>query len=282
MLPILSGREMFGDDPLAFFKLLRHLPPGLMIDVGAAAGIYTNYMRQNSPNSRIVSYEPFPGNHSYFLKTIGNDPRVDFRVKAVGNKSGIVKFHVSEVVQGGKGSWSAYEGYSSVGFIIDKEDLRKAFEVECVRLDDEYDEPVRLLKIDVQGGEFNVLDGASRLSSVHGIDLMFVEIVHELELLGLILGRGYQVYDSLYTILVKENADLSRWDVVRELTLSTGRRAIQAWPKHTPVTLVEYYQMYMTESKKVGNYFTDLVCCAPGFLDKFTAAASSVKHAKDQ
>jgi FkbM family methyltransferase len=272
MLCIKSGKEFFGPAPLAFWKVLSHVPPGLMIDVGAGAGVYTNYMAEASPESRIVSYEPFPGNHKYLIKATQHNPNIRLEFKAVGNRGCKAKFYVSEAVKTGNQTWSKYLGYSSVGFIVPNDYNGDTIDVECIRLDDIYDETIRLLKIDVQGFEFNVLDGASRLSSVHGIDLMFVEIVNEIELLALILGRGYQVYTQIYTILVRDNCDLSNWDIMHELTLSTGRRALQGWPKYTPSTVSDYDLWYKSESQRVGHFFTDLVCCSPGFQPQLNAA----------
>jgi len=63
-------------------EVTRHLKQ--MLDVGAAAGSTTRQMLQNSPQSRVIAFEPFPGNFPHFERTIGGDPRVTFVKAAVG------------------------------------------------------------------------------------------------------------------------------------------------------------------------------------------------------
>lgn len=82
------GRAILGDDQ-TIYDLLRFLPPGLMLDVGAAAGYATRPMLANSPESEIWAFEPFAGNHQFFRKTIGDDPRVRLFPYAVGAYAGL-------------------------------------------------------------------------------------------------------------------------------------------------------------------------------------------------
>lgn len=48
-------------------------------------------------------------------------------------------------------------------------------EIDGVRLDDEIHEHVHLLKVDTQGHEFQVLQGAAGLIEKHGIDVLHLE-----------------------------------------------------------------------------------------------------------
>lgn len=117
MEAILSGRDLFGPDPTTIFRALKHLPPGLMLDVGAAAGYYTEMMHRYSPDSRIIAFEPFTGNHKFFQANMGAAKSVELRKLALGSKSGTSNFYVSEVVKGSTTAWKGYDGYSSVGFL---------------------------------------------------------------------------------------------------------------------------------------------------------------------
>src|SRR5690349_18392817 len=137
------------------YEWLRDLPPGLMLDVGGAAGRTAARVLEFSPKSRGVAFEPFPGNHPFIDGRLGTDPRVAIVKQAVSNKKSNVSFYVQSTITNGVGAWAGMEGYSSGGQIVAKSDPRaqKAITVPTCRLDDEIAEQVRFLKIDVQGGE---------------------------------------------------------------------------------------------------------------------------------
>jgi len=82
--------------------VLAHLPPGLMLDIGAAAGGITKRMLESSPNSRVIAFEPFPGNYPHFDKIVGNDSRVTLTKAAVAAKAHKGRLFVSATVSGEK------------------------------------------------------------------------------------------------------------------------------------------------------------------------------------
>ena len=150
-MEIQSGWSTFSKD-WKIYDLLRFLPPGLMLDIGAAAGDTVCSILANSPESEILAFEPFAGNHKFFHETIGNDPRVTLFPHAVDARSGIRWFQQGKTVEGTEPGWEHMRGYSSLGYLV------KDFSPGCARVQtvtvDEIVESrnLRFMKVDAQGG----------------------------------------------------------------------------------------------------------------------------------
>lgn len=80
---------------------------------------------------------------------------------------------------------------------------QRTISVQGGRLDDFVHEPVMLLKLDVQGHELQVLAGAERLLTHHGVDMIVLEFAPKLLmanavdpalLLHFLYDRGYQCF----------------------------------------------------------------------------------------
>jgi FkbM family methyltransferase len=275
--PISSGRPFFGERSLAVYDILAKLPPGLMLDVGAAAGGITKRMLERSPQSRVIAFEPFPGNYPHFAKIVGDDPRVTLIKAAVSNKARKGKLFVASTVTGSEKNWEKMVGYSSAGFLVEDDDKRgeKSIAVDTVRIDDVVgNEHVRFMKIDVQGGELGVLQSAERAISEGRIDFMFVEFAGERDVLKHLLDRGMQIFDSEYLLIPKTSkADFSNWEIFRDLTLSSGTGAHRAWPRAISYSPDDYCRFFDEERKKIGFIWTDIVAVAPHFVEQFAKAA---------
>lgn len=273
---IQSSRDLFGERPDAVYDVLAHLEPGLMLDVGAAAGTFTRRMLDRSPASRVVAFEPFPGNHPFLDDTVGRDPRVTIVKAAVADSTRPSTFKVGKTVVGSEPGWERMVGYSSLGFVVDPDAAvpESTITVPTARIDD-YVEPagVRFLKIDVQGGELGVLESARRSLRERLIDILFVEFAGEIELVRFIIDHGFDVFDSEYLLIPNESPDLSAWHTFRSSTLSTGRTFTRGWPLELPTTPEDYCRMFAAERRKVGTIQTDLVCVRSDFVDVFLRAA---------
>ena len=247
---IRSGRAIYDAYPEHMFGVLRKWPPGLMLDLGAAQGHFARLMRAKSPKSRVLAVEPFAGNLPYLHAMLGGDTNVRIVDMAVSDRAGESRFSVSSTMKG------ATEGASNVGTL--QKDGQHV--VKTTTLDDIVDEPVRMIKMDIQGAEYAALKGGTRLFRDHGVDLMFVENSGEKEALKEIHRLGFLVFDSLYTIIPKKNADLSDWEIVAESKLTTGSSVLKAWPKQLIDDPDRYMKWFRRGSKKAGHFFTDFVC----------------------
>lgn len=291
MSQIGSGRQFLEGLRHGIFDVLSELTPGLMLDVGAAAGWMTRVMLSRSPGSRVIAFEPFPGNFPHFEKTVGADPRVTLLKAAVAPGAESGRFFVARTVSGSEPGWEKMLGYSSEGFLIAPGDEREAssIPVDTVRIDDVIGgEHVRFMKIDVQGGELGVLRSAEKAIADGRVDFMFIEYTGDKALVDYLLDRRMQLFDSEYILVPRKprkklswrllvygsrRADLSNWDVVGEARTSNGVHVLRAWPRPTTYAQEDFCRFFEEERQRVGTLWTDLIAVAPHFIEQFKAAA---------
>jgi FkbM family methyltransferase len=161
-----SGIEIF--NKFSPFDVLKDAS-GLVVDVGAAAGVVTKKMLSFSPHLRCLAIEPFNGNHPYLEKNCGNDLRVKIIKAALSDSNGVKKFKVGATVTGEENGWENYIGYSSGGKLVCDESVGGVIDVDVARLDDIAEQIPFFIKIDVQGGELEVLKGAEKLLLKGGV-----------------------------------------------------------------------------------------------------------------
>jgi len=253
------GRALFGNREHGVFELLGNFEPGLMVDVGAAAGHMTwlalKFMREGSYS---VGFEPFPGNWQFYERTLANKPAKLIKA-AVSDQVGEVSFYVGSTVP--DGGWESLSGYSSVGHITESgvTDPTKTIVSPVTTIDTHIDEPIRFMKIDVQGEELGVLRGATACFE-RGIDLLHVEFSGEDDILDFLLDRDYVIFDHHYMSIPQvDSPDLSMWDIDREVTLSTGARALFLWPKSTPSDPQEFAAMFRRTNPTMSPPQTDII-----------------------
>jgi len=153
-----------GVDPemSARIKLFRALGIDLVIDVGANAGIYAQGLRGAGYRGRIVSFEPLSGAFAELEQASREDRLWECRQLALGRSDEESEIHVSE------------NSYSSSLLEMKRRHLESAPEsryvgterIQVRTLDSEWDslrarEAPVCLKLDVQGYEMAVLDGAA-------------------------------------------------------------------------------------------------------------------------
>ncbi len=262
--------------------LIAQLAPGLIVDVGAATGETTLIARKANPASRVIAYEPFPGNLPYLEKAVKGDPMVTVRPAAVSDYQGSGTLFLPSIIKGVDPRWSRVAGSSRVGK-LNPFPLRKSVakvEVPVIRLDSEIREHVRFLKVDIQVGEFHVLNGARDLISKYGIDLIYVEFRGDLRLLRLLDRAGYSVVDCAYMawphrryyrnlFRAKSDWTIPNWDVLRTGNLSTGHRSRHVWPRVPFRSFAAYCAWFYFERVFVTGLQTDLLCVHRSFRDEF-------------
>lgn len=130
--------------------------PGMTVaDVGANVGLLTLAMaRATGPQGRIHAFEPEPGPRAQLEKMLRLNGLswVDVHAVAAGAEAGRLKLHVSPII----GHSSLYE------LPAEEESAAKVMDVEVVTLDQSVEEPLDVVKIDVEGAELDVLAGMSR------------------------------------------------------------------------------------------------------------------------
>lgn len=138
---------------------------GLLVDVGANFGYYTLLWCAANPANRVLAIEASPKNAQALRENVESNGFTD-RVKilecAVTREKGEVTFDLgSDQETGWGGISSGLEG--------------GAITVPGERLDDLMDEPVTVLKVDCEGADAWVIEGASGLLNSGKISHVFFE-----------------------------------------------------------------------------------------------------------
>jgi FkbM family methyltransferase len=164
-------REFFGDSDDEYFRNLgayaaqndllvkiatrTPLDGGAFLDVGANIGATACMVRSIRPDANIFCLEPSPKAFHYLQKNA--DPHMRLFNTAAGRQEGVVDFYEADFLAGSSLS-RKLEGY---------DDQRKTTPVKITSLDRlcaDYDiRNVRLVKVDVEGFEFDVLKGAEAI-----------------------------------------------------------------------------------------------------------------------
>lgn len=161
---------------------------GLFVDVGANVGYYSLLWCATRQTNRCLAVEASPRNVSLIeamLRDNAITDRCQLHPVAASNAAGEVSFDQGPVAQTGWGGIS--EGVGSGSRVIT---------VPAQRLDElvPQGEQVRLLKIDVEGAEAMVLEGASQLLEARAIqEIWFEDCQSRREQLGISLDRLFQV-----------------------------------------------------------------------------------------
>lgn len=250
---------------------------GLCIDGGAAAGFVTRKLLNGG--SRVLAFEPFPGNIPHFNAVIGSNSRVRLFQKALGNFSGRGRFFVKAVVDGSQPGWTHLPGYSSVGYLVSgvgpqKSTEKQLFEVDVVRLQDVVDEEVTLLKLDLQGGEYDALVGLGK--SIEKVKYCYVEFSLDWRTVDLFLENDFALFDTEYSGIPKVVMDeASRvFDDPKIQNLSNGYQAIKGRLRGIPRDLGSYREFVeRAKSACFHHLWCDLIAVNPRNLADFLFSA---------
>jgi len=158
---------------------------GLMVDVGANYGYYSCLWAAANVKNRVVAFEASPRNFSALkLNLINNglETQVDVHQTALGKESGSLPFTLGPEEESGWG-----------GLLVNRED--GSIEVPVVSLDEVYiksqNDCIDVLKIDTEGADTWVLQGAEKLLRSHKIrHIFFEENVNRMSALGILPGEA--------------------------------------------------------------------------------------------
>lgn len=133
-------------------------PGTTVFDVGANIGLMSVPVLAAKSDVRVVSFEAAPTTLQYLMRTREGSAfrdRWEIVAKAAGGAAGTVEFQVGTAGEG------AYDGFRHTG----RASLEKVITVEVTTLDLEWrrrgSPAVSAIKIDVEGAELDVLDGAA-------------------------------------------------------------------------------------------------------------------------
>ena len=153
----------------------------MFVDVGAHVGYFSLLASALvSPSGEVVAFEPEPGNQERLAAHIGrNGAAVRLVRAAVGEREGETQLHLNADNDGGHALWD-------VGHHPFNELSRRApssCTVRLATLDGYFAQPdspdaaaIKAIKIDAEGSELRVLEGAERLLRTHQVPYLVLEI----------------------------------------------------------------------------------------------------------
>ena len=151
--PLYGAWKAFADRRERTILRMLVRPEMTVIDVGANIGIYTSFFAKLvGSRGKIYAFEPGLTNFSHLKTNLKELKNVAINRSAVGNDSGFIKLYLSDELNVDHQTYDDGSG-------------RATELVPIISLDDYFNvgQKVNLIKIDVQGYEYNVLQGAQRV-----------------------------------------------------------------------------------------------------------------------
>lgn len=130
-------------------KKLNHIPEKVL-DIGANIGQFYILMKQMFPNCHVLAFEPLP-KAVWKMKQMGCDNVVEI---AVSDKTGEFSFYAPKPSSKGASFYAETHSYETF--------TRNKITVKTETLDNLVDEAYDLIKIDVQGSEYDVIMGGPK------------------------------------------------------------------------------------------------------------------------
>lgn len=184
----------------------------VILDIGANVGVYSIWFDKCiNGEGKIFAFEPDLNNFQkiqYNLKLNNNPPSIKLYDSAVSNSNGYIEF------------FSGLDEQSSISFATDQN--LQSIKVKTVTLDDFCEQnsisEINYLKIDVEGAEYLVLEGANAMLSSQSIRIIQLELNDHIsnfnikieDVVNMMEKKGYKLYrllDKLYPIVL-ENYDV--------------------------------------------------------------------------
>lgn len=157
-------------EPIITDLIKREVKEGdVVVDVGAHIGYYTLIFAELvGEKGKVYAFEPDPDNFDILRKNVevNGYKNVILEQKAVSNQRGIVRLFLGK-------ERSAHHTLSKNDYSSDE-----SVPVEAIRLDDYFkEESIDFIKLDVEGGEYNALNGMLSLLKRSSRLKMVVEMV---------------------------------------------------------------------------------------------------------
>lgn len=185
-----------------FLQLLKKFEIDLVLDVGAANGGYGDWLRTLGYNSRIISFEPLQISFAELVKKTNGDERWNAVNLALGENNESTHIHVA----GNLDSSSLLPMLPTHETAAPHSIVTHTAHIEKIKLDN-FDHPWLgnsksiFLKMDVQGYEMKVLEGAHELlNKVKGlqIEMSFIPLYKDQllfeEMMTYVKSIGFDMY----------------------------------------------------------------------------------------
>jgi FkbM family methyltransferase len=169
-------RTSVGDDFLDQKALCKKGGAITIFDVGANVGQTTMKYRKIFPRAQIYGFEPFRDVYNTYAESFSGDRKVHTENLALSNKNGTADFflnsthYTNSLLPNNEEYTEGKIGYEPIASV---QVPTKTLDSFCA---DRKIEAIDILKMDVQGGELMVLEGAKSMLAAGKISMIFTEV----------------------------------------------------------------------------------------------------------
>lgn len=176
------GRRVHYPDPYRFRYLISEIilnseylfecntEDPLIFDCGANIGVALLYFLHTFPKARVIAFEPTPETFRYLSQNSAGFNGVECHNAALSNKDGVIPFYIPP---GSAGSLTTSICPNRVEGLV-------PIDVIAVKLSTYISQPVDLLKIDVEGAEWQVFEDLIATKKINLIRNAIIEYHHQL------------------------------------------------------------------------------------------------------
>jgi FkbM family methyltransferase len=212
------------DPYLELKKLTRNIGEPIIFDVGAHRGYITSKFRSLIPDATVHAFEPFPESFQRLAERNADDRKVHCHPFGLAERDTEVELHANE--SAATNSILATDDAASETWGSGLLDTRSTVRIRVRPLDRVADElglsGIDILKLDVQGAEPLVMDGAAELCRAGKIRMIYTEIITQPtykgqkrfdEALGVFYDRGFDLH-NLYNLNSGDSGQLRQLDAI--------------------------------------------------------------------
>ncbi len=159
------------DDKIMLLRLLDPAVENLLIDVGGNSGYWSETYLEFFPNSRVIAFEPIEKEFGRYQQRFRDSEKVEVHNVGLSDKTGVATLHLASC--SAHSSLHAYAtGQPGLQTNPEGEEEIRLIPLDAMKL---WERPAArtFLKVDVQGHELNVLQGASQ--TLAHVDVLQVE-----------------------------------------------------------------------------------------------------------
>lgn len=196
----------------------------IIFDVGAHHGKVAKRYKTLFSNSKIFCFEPFPSAFTFLSNELSNDPSFNLYQVGLGDINGVCYFNSNKFEMTNSLLDTDYLGDKTWGPGL--LDTKEVIEIESKTIDkmvvDLNLSSIDILKMDVQGAEYKVLNGAKNLLSKGGVKVIYMEIITMPTYLGqwdivdyfvMLRELGYKLV-GLYNYSYSKTGELRQVDAI--------------------------------------------------------------------